>query len=247
MHPKKKSFSYAYTLIWIVVIIFSSCDKKNEDENEEEISVTDIDGNVYATVIIANRVWFAENLRTKTYNNGILIPTGHNDAEWKELSTGAYAIYPHSNIEGLNTDSEVIEAYGILYNWYALESGNLCPTGWHVSTNSVWTNLVEYAGGNSIAGGKLKSTRTAPDSHPYWESPNVDATNEYGFSALPSGSRSSNGVFSLIGKSGSWWTSGESSSTNAYEWFMRNNGGYVAGAHMTYKNNGFSIRCVKDL
>lgn len=184
---------------------------------EEGDGVTDIDGNKYITVIIGDQEWMAENLRTTRYNDGASIPTGHTNEQWTNLNTGAYAIYPHSQIDRLNSDAEVLEAYGALYNWYAVETGNLCPTGWHVPTDTEWTTLTDYLGGEIVAGGKLKSTRTDPDTHPRWKSPNTGATDEYGFSALPGGRRDSGyDNFVNAGYVGGWWSSTEGAISGAW-------------------------------
>jgi uncharacterized protein (TIGR02145 family) len=107
--------------------------------------VYDIDGNGYYTVIIGNQEWFAENLRVTKYHNGNAIPTGHTDAQWYALTTGAYAVYPHGSIDGLNSEAEVVAAYGRLYNWHTVnDSRGLCPTGWRVPTNNDWTYLERF-------------------------------------------------------------------------------------------------------
>lgn len=169
---------------------------------EEATGAVDADGNVYSTVVIGNQEWFAVNLKTTKYNNGTPIPNVTSNSDWGNLTTGAYAWYE-------NNEATYKNAYGALYNWYAVNTGNLCPTGWRVPTDAEWTTLANYVGGESVAGGKLKSTRTAPDAHPRWESPNTGATDEYGFSALPGGYRSGSGGFSSIGGNGNWWSSTE--------------------------------------
>ncbi len=57
-----------------------------------EGAVTDIDGNVYQTITIGNQEWMIENLKVTHYRNGDPIPTGHNNADWTNLSTGAYCV-----------------------------------------------------------------------------------------------------------------------------------------------------------
>jgi uncharacterized protein (TIGR02145 family) len=207
--------------------------------------LTDEDGNTYSTVWFGNQEWMAENLRVTQYNNGDAIPTGLSNTDWGNTTDGAYAIYPHSEIDGLGSDAEVVEAYGKLYNWYAVETGNLCPTGWRVPTDAEWTALTDYSGGESVAGGKLKSTRTAPDAHPRWGSPNTGATNEYGFSALPGGIRDNNGTFDRIVDGGFWWSSTESNTDLAWGRDVYWSYGGVGRLHIN-KEVGFSVRCVRD-
>lgn len=80
-------------------------------------------------------------------------------------------------------------SYGMLYNELSIENiNNIAPEGYRVCLLSDVVDLVNYLGGETIAGGKLKALN-------YWESPNTGATNESGFSALPSGTRLVNGDF----------------------------------------------------
>ena len=199
--------------------------------------VTDADGNVYSTVVIGNQEWMAENLKTTRYNDGTPIPNVTDNSEWINLTTGAYAWYD-------NNEATYKNAYGALYNWYAVNTGKLCPTGWHVPTDAEWETLINYAGGG---GGKLKSTRTEPEVHPRWKSPNTGATDEYGFSALPGGYRSINhGHFNDVGSSGSWWSSTELDATNAWDRDMDYGYGDVMNRHLDHKMDGLSVRCLRN-
>jgi len=202
--------------------------------------VTDIDGNEYVSVIIGEQEWMAENLRSVKYNDGAVIPTGYDYDDWESLTTGAYYIHPHNDIDGLDSDADVLQAYGLLYNWYAVETDKLCPTGWHVPTYAEWSALTDYAGGEAIAGGRLKSTRAIPDAHPRWHSPNAGATDEYGFSALPGGA-----PFGVVGVNGDWWTATDDGYGNP--WYWRINWGYVeVWIFQMNKYKGSSVRCIKD-
>ena len=116
------------------------------------------------------------NLKTTKYNDGTSIPNVTNDTSWSNLTTGAYCWY--------NNDVSYKNPYGALYNWYAVNTGKLAPKGWHVPSDAEWTTLITYLGGESIAGGKLKEAGTT-----HWLSPNTEATNSTGFSALPGGRR----------------------------------------------------------
>ena len=193
------------------------------------VPCTDFDNNNYSTVKIGNQIWMAENLKTTHYKNGTVIPNVTNDTTWAGLTTGAYCDYN-------NTPSNS-EIYGRLYNWYAVNTGNLCPAGWHVPSDAEWTTLTTYLGGNSIAGGKLKETGLA-----HWLSPNTAATNESGFTALPGGS---GGSYGGIGSHGYWWSSTEDNTT--YAWYWHINYGYGSVARSSYfKHCGISVRCLKD-
>ena len=203
-------------------------------------TVSDIDGNVYYTVTIGTQVWMRENLGTTKYNDGTLIPLVTDT--WTALTTGAYCDYN-------NTPSNSI-TYGRLYNWYVVDNNaatkaasnggkNVCPTNWHVPTDTEWTTLTTYLGGENIAGGKLKETGTTR-----WNSPNAGATNESGFTALPGGYRSG-GVYSGVGDNGGWWSSTEYSTTNAWYMYMYNDYTDATGWD-SKKIYGFSVRCVRN-
>ena len=196
--------------------------------------VTDIDGNEYGTVLIGNQVWMSENLKVTKYKDGTAIPTGHSNSVWSNLSSGAYAVYDDDDV---NTDT-----YGFLYNWYAVDDSRIiAPDGWHVPTDDEWTTLTDYLGGTSVAGGKMKETGTE-----HWSSPNTDATNESGFTALPGGYRYFNGNYIHQGYSGYFWSSTEYSSNNAWYRLLNYN---TSGVYRTNDNKkyGFSLRCVRHL
>jgi uncharacterized protein (TIGR02145 family) len=204
-------------------------------------NITDIDGNTYKTVEIGNQVWMSENLKTTRYRQGGPIPYIVGNSDWQNLTTGAWSYYNH--------DAANDPIYGKLYNWYTTLGDTLCPTGWHVPSDSEWTILIDYLGGESVAGGKMKSIGTA-----YWNSPNTGATNENGFSALPGGSRDSGGGFFSINNGAFFWSITEISSityTNAgktlYLGFDSDNG-YLNTAPYSYhhKCSGMSVRCLRD-
>ncbi len=142
---------------------------------------TDSDSNHYAIVHIDTMTWMAENLKTTKYRNGTLIPNVTSNSSWGNLTTGAYCDY--------NNDTSISKIYGRLYNWYAvIDTSNICPQGWHVPSNSEFSSLSSFLGQND--GGKLKATCNSN-----WFVPNVGATNESGFTALPSGYRLHSGTF----------------------------------------------------
>ncbi len=223
------------TLIGILTLIIfsiSSCGTTNAVESNPGLGVI-FNGYTYKTIILGNgQEWMAENLRTTTYRNGDAIPNVTNNAQWQNLTTGAWAHY--------NNNSQYENPFGKLYNWHAVaDPRNICPTGWHVPTDTDWTVLTVYLD-ESIAGGKMKSTGLQ-----YWASPNTGATNESGFSGLPGGHRDSSGSFYSVGKVGCWWSFTEHSTNEA----KRRNLGYGLGYVVRSdgpKKSGFSIRCLKD-
>jgi uncharacterized protein (TIGR02145 family) len=177
--------------------------------------------------------WMAENLRTSIYANGDTIQNVTDNFQWNDLTSGAWVHYGDA--------SQLENTYGKLYNWYAVtDPRNVCPTGWHVPSDTDWTILTDYLGGVSVAGGKMKSTGTQ-----YWQSPNTNATNESGFSGLPGGNRLPPGQYSLMGVYGYWWSSTEINTTNAFYHTAAFDESILYWQDAV-KSNGFSIRCLRD-
>jgi len=224
-----------YLAIFLSLPLLISC-SSNPVKNYSGERMEDIDGNQYHTVTIGNLVWMAEDLKTTRYSDGIPIPQIENYDQWANLELPAYCWY--------NNDSLAKDAYGALYNWYAVESGKLCPDGWHVPSDEEWIEIETTFGGAGIAGNALKESGTI-----HWKTPNMEATNESGFSALPGGYRSYNGTFNLELRSGYWWTASTKSwygsSSKAVYRSLRHDTKDVSRNIAEY-NNGFSVRCVKD-
>ena len=197
-----------------------------------ESTVTDDQGNVYNTVKIGEQCWLKQNLRSTKYNDGTNIPNVTNNTTWESLTTPAYCWYN-------NDFSTYGSVYGALYNWYAVNTGNLCPVGWHVPSDAEWTELTDYLGGTSVAGGKLKETGTT-----HWLSPNIGATNETSFTALPSGCRTYEG-FSGLQYFGTWWSATEREIIFSWYHHTYYNHSGVPRESAT-KKTGFSIRCLKN-
>ena len=195
--------------------------------------VTDIDGNTYNTVQIGTQVWMSENLKTSRYRNGGSIPYVVGNTEWGALTTGAWSNYDH-DVAANNS------IYGKLYNWYATLGDTLCPTGWHVPIDAEWTTLTDYLGGESVAGGKMKSVGTQ-----YWNDPNIGANNESGFSAVPGGFRNFDGSFDGILNFTFFWSSAEIN--NSLAWYRNLDYNYSdAFRNSTNGSVGASVRCLKD-
>lgn len=195
--------------------------------------LTDIDGNTYNTVTIGNQVWMKENLKVTKFNDDTDIPHVTDDDTWFQTDDPGYSWYG-------NDEATYAATYGAMYNWYTVNTGKLCPEGWHVPTDDEWTILTDFLGGEVVAGGKLKEAGTA-----HWDSPNTDATNETGFTALPGGYRSNGGQFYSIGSSGNWWTSSEDD--NIYVWGRRlDHSDAVVDRGHSNKNFGKSVRCIQD-
>ena len=202
------------------------------------------DNNHYNVVKIGNQIWMAENLK---YLPSVVGP-----------GTGSQTT-PHYYVYGYNgtsvTDAKATanyNTYGVLYNWPAAMNGaassttnpsgvqGVCPDGWHLPSDAEWTELTDYLGGTSVAGGKLKETGTT-----HWNSPNTGATNETGFTALPGGLRGDDGAFYDIGSYGYWWSATEDIANNAWYRFMSFNFSNVYRIGDP-KELGFSVRCLRD-
>ena len=208
-------------------------------------TVIDADGNVYQTVKIGNQWWMAENLKVTHYRNGDEIPNVINASEWGSLESGAYCNYDNNLPIG--------EERGRLYNWYAVDdSRNIAPEGWHVASDDDWKELETFLGMSSeqvemdnvwrgtIEGGLLKEIGTE-----HWESPNNGATNAYGFTGIPGGRRRENvGTFMFLNTNLITWCSTEA---NGYGWLRSIYHEFTSiYRHYDYKDNGYSVRCVKD-
>ena len=197
--------------------------------------IEDVDGITYKTIQIGNQTWMAENLRTTRLNDETPIPNVKDGKEWGDLETPGYSWYN-------NDFSAYTTVYGAYYNWFTVNTGKLCPSGWHVPSDTEWGTLTTYLGGGSIAGGKLMETGNT-----HWLNSNSGATNSTGFTGLPGSFRAydvylefSGYVFFDPGYFGYWWSASESGS----DCLMGNSN--FTGVEQLPKNTGASVRCVKD-
>jgi len=197
----------------------------------DDITTSDSDGNVYHKVNIGTQIWMTENLKTTKYVDG------------KSLAFSPYVAAMNTTISPgywwYNNNNGYRDTYGALYNWPTVNTGRLCPSGWHVPSNADWTILVDYLGGSGIAGAKLKEKGTAN-----WYYPNRDATNSSGFTARPAGifNPDMNQPYIDMGGSCIFF-----SSTPDYLLTIRsglNGASLVRNPAAGY--HGFSVRCIKD-
>jgi uncharacterized protein (TIGR02145 family) len=172
----------------------------------------------------------AENLKTTRYNDGSAIPYVTDNAAWAALTTPGYCWY--NNNEANKTP------YGGYYNWYAVNTGKLCPAGWHVASDPQWTTLITFLGGESVAGGKLKETGTT-----HWST--AVASNESGFTALPGGFRDHMGQFNFITLYCLLWSSTEYPPDYAWSQFMIYSNNVISRTDGRDKY-GLNVRCLKD-
>ena len=219
-------------------------------------TVSDIDGNLYNTVLIGTQCWMASNIKVTRYSDGTTIPDQTANTNWGTLLTGARTVY--------TGEASYLATYGYLYNWYAakgiITSGvsptkNICHTGWHVPTDAEWTIMIQsldpsqavnsgnvstFNGIQSYtAGGKIKTT-----GYTYWNTPNTGATNESGFSALPGGTRHINGSFYNVRLYALFWSATEYDGNSAWSNHVKSSNGNVHRGSGN-KSSGFSVRCLR--
>jgi len=206
-------------------------------------SVQDIEGNTYATVKIGTQWWMAENLMTTMYNDNTPIPNVTDNATWMALTTPAYAWF-------FNNRATYGTVYGALYNFFAINTGKLCPTGWHVPSDDEFKTLEMYLGMTQAEADAayLRGTNqgTQLKSVTGWSIGGITGTNTNGFTALPGGYRYYlDGAFYDIGSSGSFGTSTDySASTYIYRQLYYNQAQIFR--QDVDKKAGFSVRCVQN-
>jgi uncharacterized protein (TIGR02145 family) len=199
-------------------------------------------------VTIGAQTWSTKNLDVTTYRDGTPIPQVTDPTQWQNLTTGAWCYY--------NNDPANGAIYGKLYNWYAvagIHDNNpstpnkiLAPTGWHVPSDTEWTTLTTYLGGESVASGKMKSTGTIQAGTGLWQNPNTAATNESGLTVLPGGFRDDlGGSTGSIGYVSYLWSSSEDTTSVAWTRSLRTQN-IIALRSYNYKYYGFSVRCIKN-
>ncbi len=211
------------------------------------IQCTDGDNNNYPLVEIGDQMWMAENLKTTRYNDGRTIPLVTDNDEWKNLKTPGVCWYDNTRV-----DNE--PSFGALYNWFAANTAELCPNGWHIPTDAEWKTLELFLGmtlkeadatgfRGQDQGAQLKNTTG-------WDFQG-NGSNYSGFAAYPSGARwSDTGNFHSIGIFSGWWSSSEIFADGAVSRYLFFCHGTInrAADYSCYmsKQNGFSIRCIKD-
>jgi len=229
---------YVILLIGLVINVFlTSCEEavpvKYPDYTGERGIIYDIEGNIYKTIGIGPQIWMAENLRSTSLNDNTEIKYLKDSLDWTSISVPGYCWY--------NNDTLLEIPYGGLYNWSAVNTEKLCPTGWHIPSEGEWRALVTILGGEYSAGSKLKVIGTD-----YWISPNSGATNSSKFNAVPSG-----GIFNShfvgLGKWAHWWSSTKNESGNITTLDLLNSiPGVIIGSGARTYSHGLSVRCIKD-
>jgi uncharacterized protein (TIGR02145 family) len=183
-------------------LLISSCSfmaLAQEEAPNAGMPISDVDGNTYKIIMTEEGVWMAENLRTTKFNDGKPIPLIKEKSAWTGTKTPGYGWF--------SNDANYRKTYGAIYNWHAVNSGKLCPAGWHVATEAEWNELMDYAGTPQKSGDnpcRLKEKGTA-----HWKSPNTGGTNDVYFTALPAGSITSSPFEDEPGEKTMWWTATE--------------------------------------
>ena len=192
------------------------------------------DGRINKTVSIGTQTWMAENLNVSIFRNGDQIPGAKSFEQWRKAGENKQPIWCYYDFDSKN---EV--KFGKLYNWYAVsDPRGLAPKGWHVPTDLEWELVIDFLGGENLAGEKLKSTTD-------W---NVEGngTNGSNFSAFPGGRCNFGGGFdATIGHEGYWWSSTEYEAPYSaiFRSLSCNYAGIFSGNNL--RGSGMSIRCVK--
>ena len=188
------------------------------------------EGYDYATVQIGEQCWFAENCR--------YLPEVSPSSESSETSP-YYYVYDYQGTDAtVAMSTENYQTYGVLYNWPAVMTEDICPSGWHIPTDEEFAELTDFLGGEGVAGGNMKEA-----GYDHWNSPNTGATNSSGWTGLPGGLRYSDGC-NHLGSDGVWWSASESGSNS----WRRGLDIYLDNVNRFNdpRDSGLSARCVRD-
>jgi uncharacterized protein (TIGR02145 family) len=239
------SMKYIFRILSVILTMFLilSC------ERDVKIpSVTDIDGNVYNTIVIGTQTWIKENLKTTRYLNGDII--GTTTPATKDVSTEFYPKYQWA----YNGNENSVAGYGRLYTGYAAQdSRNLCPAGWHIPSDAEWTTLTDYLTNNGYGTGEggihlAKSLAAEKGWDTYNQPGNVGydqtSNNSSGFTGNPEGIRTELG-FSEIGYSGNWWAVSQFDNQYA-DCIILLSSYFDVLRNSRSKALGCSVRCIKD-
>lgn len=248
MKNTNKNWLHLFIAIGFVLSFATSCEKVETPITQpDELTVTDVDGNVYKTVTIGTQIWMAENLKVTKYNDGTAIPLVEDQTAWGNLYTAGYCWY-ENYISAKNL-------YGGLYNWYVLNTGKLAPAGWHIPTAAEWITMENYLIANgynydgTTTGNKIAKALTSTTGWTTTTVAGVPGNTDYptfrnksGFNGVPSGYRYSGGSFHGGGSSCFWWRS-----VSGGAWSKSINYMGVDEVNFNYTNGyGFSVRCIKD-
>lgn len=214
-------------------------------------TVSDTDGNVYNTVRIGAQEWTVENLRTTRLYDGTPIPHVTDSAAWNGLSSPGYCFHDNT------TDSVAQSRHGALYNWYAVNTGKLAPSGWRVPAEADWNELNNYLadngysfdgtiGADEVASSLGARTGWTASSDPGDVGNDASSNNTTGFSGLASSFRGNHGAFSRQGNCGYFWTTTEAYGSEAYFRYLHHGLPRLERSDRDWRY-GFSVRVVRDV
>tara|TARA_Y100000766_G_scaffold110012_1_gene94126 strand:+ start:209 stop:1042 length:834 start_codon:yes stop_codon:yes gene_type:complete len=224
----------------------SSDEGTDSDEETIKDEITDEDGNVYGSVTIGTQIWMSENLKTSKYSDGTSIPNVTDGVEWGELETGAWCHYENN--------SDYNDTHGKLYNFYAVETQKLCPTGWHVPTHDEWTVLTDYLSANGHSGKEGKALKSVSGWHDEEDGTSGNGTDNYGWNGLPRGHRASmtfsddvSFEFDGADSASIWWSSSLDDSEEPWRYtLMHDSDSLIGSSFFSPVEAGLYIRCLKD-
>ena len=220
----------------------------------EGSGVTDVDGNIYNSVIIGKQEWVVQNLNVAHFRNGDIIPEAKRIDEWEKAGKEKRPAWCYFLNEKSNGDK-----YGKLYNFYAVCSPRgLAPKGWRISTDADWTVLTDYLAADGQSGKEgtaLRATSGWEDGmNPHTNKATIgNGTDDYGWNGLPGGMRSNPYVgFFDIGIAGKWWCDYDEfgvrtvSPEEAGPWMriLSSNDDVFRCEGIT--SEGYSVRCLRD-
>lgn len=189
-------------------------------------------GYEYDIVEIGDQCWFAENCR-------YLPEVSPSSAS--SSTNPYYYVYEYQGTDvsaAIATDN--YETYGVLYNWSAVMTDSICPSGWHIPSDEEFTQLTDFLGGEDVAGGKMKEA-----GYDHWSSPNTGATNSSSWTGLPGGYQYS-GDFYFGVEAGMWWSASESSSNSWGRVLEYNHDDVISDIVGDYQLAGLSARCIQN-
>ena len=197
-------------------------------------AVLNSDTSSFKSVKIGTQEWMSNNLNISVFRNGDIIPQAKTNAEWEKAESDGKPAWCY-----YNNDTDNGKKYGKLYNWYAVhDERGLAPSGWHIPSDPELTTLIDQLGGESVAGGKLKSTSGWTET--------TKGSNSSGFSGVGCGIRFKDGSFSLEGTYYYFWSATGYDASNARYCFLTSNSESIT-RNNSYKSYGFSVRCIKSV
>ena len=193
-------------------------------------TVTDIDGNIYPTKFINGKNWMLENLKTTKYSDGTQITQvanfGIGGGAWDTMGVNPGMTWKNNDPVSMKTNG-----VGAYYNFHAVTTNKLCPTGWHVGGDADWNNLITYAGGDAVAGTEIKSIAAG-------------GTNSTEFNGLITGIISETGQ--VLPDYGMWWINVSVNTINAKTINVSSSSPLNVEPLDGDKRSGLSVRCVQN-